>query len=205
MQASRYLGAIVVFGTLTGACNRSQQAEPGNTAAGSSMDSIAEQYVRLTLAVGQHDADYVDAYYGPPEWKPSGDKPSLDDLLSRAKALEASPDLQVGRTPTAADEMESLRQRYLQVQLAAMTARVRMLKGERLTFDEESRALYDATAPVLPESHFQEVLSQLELRFPGDGPLVATYSCRPPRALPWSTSRTNRGAATTGTRENFEA
>ena len=33
------------------------------------MDTIAEQYVKLVLALGQHDADYVDAYYGPPEWK----------------------------------------------------------------------------------------------------------------------------------------
>ena len=32
------------------------------------MNTLAEQYVRLVLAVGQHDADYVDAYYGPPEW-----------------------------------------------------------------------------------------------------------------------------------------
>jgi hypothetical protein len=34
-----------------------------------SMNTLAERYVRLVLAVGQHDADYVDAYYGPPEWR----------------------------------------------------------------------------------------------------------------------------------------
>ena len=32
-----------------------------------------------------------------------------------------------------------------------MSARVRMLKGERLSFDEESKALYDAVAPTYPE------------------------------------------------------
>ncbi|MEO7135925.1 MAG: hypothetical protein ABI024_17095, partial [Vicinamibacterales bacterium] len=31
--------------------------------------SVAEQYVKLVLAVGQHDGDYVDAFYGPPEWR----------------------------------------------------------------------------------------------------------------------------------------
>ena len=36
------------------------------------MDTIAEQYVKLVLALGQHDADYVDAYYGPPERKKEG-------------------------------------------------------------------------------------------------------------------------------------
>ena len=33
------------------------------------MDRIAERYVKLVLAVGQHDRDYVDAYYGPAAWK----------------------------------------------------------------------------------------------------------------------------------------
>jgi hypothetical protein len=30
------------------------------------MDSIAERYVKLVLAMGVQDPDYVDAYYGPP-------------------------------------------------------------------------------------------------------------------------------------------
>ena len=34
------------------------------------MNTIAEAYVKLVLKIGQHDADYVDAYYGPEEWKP---------------------------------------------------------------------------------------------------------------------------------------
>ena len=33
------------------------------------MDDLAERYVKLVLAVGVHDGDYVDAYYGPPEWR----------------------------------------------------------------------------------------------------------------------------------------
>src|SRR5690349_6658733 len=31
--------------------------------------AVAESYVKLVLAVGVHDADYVDAFYGPAEWK----------------------------------------------------------------------------------------------------------------------------------------
>jgi len=42
-----------------------------------SMNSLAEQYVRLVLAVGQHDADYVDAYYGPPEWRKEAEAQKL--------------------------------------------------------------------------------------------------------------------------------
>src|SRR3989339_446234 len=35
---------------------------------GAQMNTVAEAYVKLVLDVGQHDADYVDAYYGPKEW-----------------------------------------------------------------------------------------------------------------------------------------
>ena len=41
------------------------------------MNAIAESYVKLVLAVGQHDANYVDAYYGPPEWKAWADSAKL--------------------------------------------------------------------------------------------------------------------------------
>jgi len=56
-----------------------------------------------------------------------------------------------------------------------MSARVQMLKGKKLTFDEESKALYDAVAPAYNDAHFQQVLDRLETRFPGGGPLVARY------------------------------
>ena len=36
----------------------------------------------------------------------------------------------------------------------AVQARIRMLSGTKLTFDEESKALYDAVAPTYPASHF---------------------------------------------------
>jgi hypothetical protein len=134
------------------------------------MNKIAEGYVKLVLAVGQHDADYVDAYYGPPEWKPGGtDRQPLERLAARSAELVAA----LEREPAPSDEMGQLRRKYLERQLASLSARLRMLKGERLSFDEESKALYDAVAPTLPESHFQHILTKLEQRFPGNGPLVA--------------------------------
>jgi hypothetical protein len=164
MRATRYLSAILVFGMLASACDRSPDMTPD------AMNTIAEQYVRLTLQVGQHDPDYVDAYYGPPEWKPA-EKANLDELRSRAAQLLK----QVGSRREPAEEIERLRQRYLHAQLSAMDARLRMLKGERLSFDDEARALYNATAPVIPESEFQKTLDEMERRFPGTGPLVERY------------------------------
>jgi hypothetical protein len=140
-----------------------------------SMNSLAEQYVRLVLAVGQHDADYVDAYYGPPEWRKEAEarKLPLTEIVSRAAAL--SRDLAVASQTPAGDEMAQLRRHYLTRQLDALRARVSMLTGTKLRFDEESKALYDATAPTHTEADFADVLTQLQSKLPGNGPLIARY------------------------------
>jgi hypothetical protein len=148
--------------------------DPGAPARRSTMDTIAEQYVKLVLAVGQHDTDYVDAYYGPPEWKTAAGASKVDLTTIASKAAELLAALSRERQPS--DAMETLRLQYVQRQLSALAARVRMLQGARLSFDEESRALYDAVAPTQPESHWQGILDRLEKRFPGAGPLGERYA-----------------------------
>ena len=54
-----------------------------------------------------------------------------------------------------------------------MSARARMLAGERLTFDEEARALYDATPPHFSDAHFDSLLARLDSLVPGREPLGA--------------------------------
>ena len=53
-------------------------------------EHLADRYVKLVLAVGQHDDAFVDAYYGPPEWKTdataAGKRP-LADLGKEADGL----------------------------------------------------------------------------------------------------------------------
>ena len=168
---------VVASAGVAGGPNGSVEAQ---AAKGSAMDKIAEEYVKLVLAVGQHDADYVDAYYGPPEWKKdaAATKIGLDTIGSQARTLIGEIDRErnvMASSKTADDQMIQLRVQYLEHQLSALSARVRMLKGERLSFDDESRALYDAVAPTFPESHFQAILDRLEKRFPGSGPLVERY------------------------------
>jgi len=50
-----------------------------------------------------------------------------------------------------------------------------MLQGKKMTFDEESLALYDAVAPVKPESEFEAVLKQLDAKLTGSGSLIERY------------------------------
>ena len=41
-----------------------------------------------------------------------------------------------------------------------------------MSFDEESKALYDAVAPTFPASHFDKTLKELDALVPGPGPLA---------------------------------
>ncbi len=158
----------------------------GGARAADGMNAIAERYAHLVLALGQHDPDYVDAFYGPAEWKTQAEKEkkSLDAIGAEAAELIAT----LAKTPDAAtsgDEMLKLRREYLQKQISALAARVRMLKGEKLKFDDESRALYDAVAPTFPDSHFDQINAQLEAKIPGKGPLWQRYEMwRKPFVIP---------------------
>src|SRR5215475_4293426 len=161
-------------------------AVSGSGRAADTMNAVAERYVHLVLALGQHDPDYVDAFYGPAEWKTQAEKEkkSLDAIGAEAAELITT----LAKTPDAAtsgDEILKLRREYLQKQISALAARVRILKGEKLKFDDESRALYDAVAPTYPDSHFDQIIAQLEAKIPGDGPLWERYDrWRKPFVIP---------------------
>src|SRR5688572_18175510 len=139
------------------------------------MNTLGERYVRLVLAMGQHDADYVDAYYGPPEWRKEVDaqKRPLAEITADAEVL--AKEIAAAAPPASADELTRLRHEYLARQLQSLRARAAMLTGTQLTFDEESKALYDAVAPTHTEAEFATVLAALEAKLPGAGPLVDRY------------------------------
>jgi hypothetical protein len=139
------------------------------------MNRLGERYVRLVLAMGQHDADYVDAYYGPATWKQDveAQKLRLSEVADGAGAL--SRDLAAAAPPPTADEMTRLRHQYVSRQLEALRARAAMVAGKRMRFDEESKALYDAVAPTHTEQEFAGVLAELDAKLPGRGPLLERY------------------------------
>jgi hypothetical protein len=139
------------------------------------MNQIAERYVKLVLALGEHDRDYVDAYYGPPEWRDEVKAQKADLKTIDAAAEELLRQLGSVVPSDSEEELVRLRHAYLTRQLQSLRARVSMLGGRKLSFDEESRALYDAVAPTYPEEHFARLLAALDKRFPGSGPLIERY------------------------------
>jgi hypothetical protein len=157
-----------IYVVLLAAALAGQAAQPAMP-----MNTIAEQYVKLVLAVGQHDADYVDAFYGPAEWKTDAARQRVP--LAEIDATAARLGTAISDVGEDGDELARLRREYLRRQLEALRARVRMLRGAKLTFDEESQALYDAVAPRHPDSYFADILDEIDRALPGTGPLIERY------------------------------
>ncbi|MGK5061174.1 hypothetical protein [Janthinobacterium sp. LB3P112] len=122
--------------------------------------SAAERYVKLVLAMGQHDASYVDAYYGPPAWQ--------QEALEQQQGLS---DIKDGANTALAllAETSCLRALNLRKQLQAVLAKVDMLQGSRLDFDTESARLYDAVSPHHSRAYYEKLVAQIDALLPGDG------------------------------------
>ncbi len=129
-----------------------------------SVDQIAEGFVKLALAVGQHDPNFVDAYDGPPEWQAQAvaEKRSLEDLEAGALALQEH---------LAGIGEPDARAVMLDKQLTAALTRIRMARGEVYSFDEETKLLYDAVAPAYDLKTFDATLAEVDALLPGEGPL----------------------------------
>lgn len=144
-------------------------ALPLLSAPAADISRVADAYVKLVLAVGRHDASFVDAYYGPAEWKaePAQGTPlPLADLLARARGLQK----ELEPLPT------SERRTFLQAQLRAVEGFLRRLSGERLSLKEEARLLYDIDLPTATQAQWEAAHARLERLVPGAGPLEARVS-----------------------------
>lgn len=144
----------------------------------SQFNEVAENYVKLVLEVGLYDPYFVDAYYGPEEWKPAplqdqnATIPS-DKLL--AKVDQINNKLQdINRD--GLDGNQNLRHIYLTKQLKAVKGRIELLGGKEFSFDEETQALYDVTTPDYSIEHFKSLVDELEKLLPGEGSLTDRYT-----------------------------
>jgi hypothetical protein len=135
------------------------------------MNGVAEGYVKLVLEVGMYDPLYVDAYYGPKEWKPKEENLPADSiiynkLISDADSLLKEMEL---LSDYKATELETLRFHYLYKQIFAVKARLIILNGSTLPFRLESRALYDVMPSFVSEDSLQKTLNELDKLLPGKG------------------------------------
>ncbi|MEX2610275.1 MAG: hypothetical protein WEA24_10045 [Gemmatimonadota bacterium] len=170
----RTLAAALLLAAACGAPEDADLAADLDADLDAALAPAAEAYVKLVLALGDHDPAYVDAYYGPEEWRAeaTASPPTAIQIGDSASALAAT----VAQLDlTGAEEDWQLRASYLQRQLEAVAAHADRLGGRTMSFDEEARALYDVDPPEHTAEEFQAILDRLDERLPGSGPINERY------------------------------
>ena len=165
---------------LTAASSGIATAGADMTSQDDALASIAADYVKLVLAVGQHDPDYVDAYYGPPEWKAAADRAGKQPLeYLRGDAARLLDRLAEHAEVSGERRSDGSRWAYLAGQLDSVKAHCEKLGGKRRSFDEEALALYQAVPPHHPRGHFEAKVEALGALLTGDlageGPVHERY------------------------------
>ncbi|PHR70484.1 MAG: hypothetical protein COA66_11870 [Arcobacter sp.] len=117
-------------------------------------NTLAREYVSLVLSLGKHHKYYIDAYYGPDELR-SDTLISLDDLLLSFNTLIKKVDAFV------IDEAQVRRKEFLYLHLLSARTFLKMIQGEKISFNEESKALFDAVSPVVEEDTLNTYLDEL--------------------------------------------
>lgn len=137
-----------------------------------SLDAIARDYVLLSLTIGEKEQGYIDAYYGPAslqaQAKAEAPKQSLDALAKRTAALAR----RVAEAAKRAEGLDQRRARLLAAQLTAATTRLRMLRGEKLSFEDEAQGLFGVRPLLKPLASYDPILKRVETLVPGSGPLA---------------------------------
>lgn len=135
------------------------------------LNPLAEAYVRLALEIGAHEEGYIDAYYGPPEWKteaeanprPTAELKAAVDALS-AQLAEAQ--------QQARDPVVQRRARTLAAYVASARFRLDMIEGTRVPFADEAERLFALRPALRPLESYDDVLARIESLAPGRGPLA---------------------------------
>ena len=155
-----------------------------------SLDAVARDYVRTSLTIGEKEAGYIDAYYGPPELqaaaKADAPKLSLEALSARVEALRKR-----AAALATGDALDVRRARFLEAQLTAAATRLRMLRGEKLSFEDEAQGLFGVRPELKPLASYDPVLEEIGKIVPGTGQLpdrieafANRFTIPPPRLKP---------------------
>ena len=140
-------------------------------AASMSLTDVSDAYIQLTLEAGTHEAEYVDAYYGPAALQSAAaaNPRSLGDLIAQARTLTAAIDAALPGIQSLPDRR---RARALRGMLVAANTRLQMLQGRKFAFNAEAEGQFATVPELMPLAHYDAILVGLEKLIPGDGPLA---------------------------------
>lgn len=150
----------------------STQPSTSPAATNSAIGEIADAYIKLTLEAGTHEAEYVDAYYGPATLQEAAKAAprSLDALLADARALTVKIDQSL---PSIKSDSDLRRARALRGMLVAAETRLQMLQGKKFRFNDEAKGQFATIPDLKPLAHYDALLTDLEKLIPGEGSLAS--------------------------------
>ncbi len=137
------------------------------------LNHFAERYVRLVLAVGQHDDLYVDAYFGPRAWKEEAYWQPMAAL--RSQFNEGCQLLKVLSAEKFNAELQA-RYHFLEKQWSSIGAYLDLLEGKPLSFDEEAERLYDSVVAEFQLDELTAIHLELEQLLPSVGSLQSRFT-----------------------------
>jgi len=178
LKGPRYtrIGLALAVLTLSG-CRQPSRA---------SLDDDARRYVWLAVALGERDPDSLDFYAGPADAVADlrRDPPSLTAIKREAAALSArlsDPAYDASKDPAhdasaASDPSEAARAKALVADLGAIVARVNLLTGTRLPYDQESVAFFGVAPGPADDRRLGEIRSQIADAVGRGGRLTDRYA-----------------------------
>jgi hypothetical protein len=135
-------------------------------------EAVVREYVRLVVALGEHDPDWLDYYDGPPEWVADVRRhpPSLRQIKDAAGVL-------IVRLQSKDQPLPVPRAEFLTKQLVALQVRADLLAGIRRSFDQEAEAFFGVKVPPLQDGErFAAIRAELGRLLPGSTPLARRYA-----------------------------
>jgi hypothetical protein len=136
------------------------------------LDQAAKDYVHLALEIGAHEKDFVDVYFGPPEWRGEAEahprniselKAEADRILSTLSATDMS----------AQEPMEHRRNAWLRANVASARSRLDIIDDARFRFRDKAMRLFALAPELRPLESYDPVLERVEALVPGSGQLVS--------------------------------
>jgi hypothetical protein len=135
------------------------------------LDEAAQDYVHLVLEIGAHEKGYVDAYFGPPEWRIAAEAypRNISELKAEADRIQSA----LSAMDTGAlQPMERRRNAWLKANVASARSRLDIIEGARFRFRDEATRLFRLTPRLRPLESYDLVLARIEALLPGPGPLA---------------------------------
>jgi hypothetical protein len=133
------------------------------------LDNAARDYVRLVLEIDAHESGYVDAFYGPAEWREEARRNPRDQAALKKEADRLRGVLVRFQS---ADAVQAQRARVLFANVASARFRLDMIGGERAHFADEAERLFALRPQLQPLSSYDAALARIERLAPGQGPLA---------------------------------